>query len=95
MRGIRLADFFQRQHVRQGIHSSPAVLLRHFDAHKAHLAHFFDGGVWELARLVELGRNGDDLILGKITRRLADHFVLISKGEQTVAYHSLLLFKLR
>jgi hypothetical protein len=29
--------------------------------------------------------------LGKITRRLADHFVFISKGEQTVARHSLLL----
>jgi hypothetical protein len=82
MRGIRLADLFERQHVRECVHAHTAILLRDLDAHKAHLTHFSDGRVRKLPALVELSGNRNDLVLRKITGGIAQHLVLFAEGKQ-------------
>ena len=92
MRGVSLADLFQRQHVRQRIHSGSTVLLGHFDAHEAHLAHFLDGGVWELARLYAPDGHEKNLLTRAISagvsaiRRLENPDALVSYADPNVGH---------
>jgi hypothetical protein len=75
--GVGLADLDHRQHVGQRVHARPAVLFRHFDAHKAQLTHLADGLEGELARLVVFGGDGGDGVAAEVARRLCDHAVFV------------------
>ena len=89
VRGIRLADLLQRQHIGQRIHARPAILLGDLDAHKTHLPHLLDRGMRELPAFVELCRNGNDFLLGKIPGRIPDHLMLFTQGKHgKIRHHS-------
>ena len=88
VRGIRLADLLQRQDVGQRIHASSAIFLGDLDAHEAHLPHLFDRGMRELSTLVELCGHGNNFLLGKIPRRIADHLMFFTQGKHGKIRHS-------
>ncbi len=79
--GVHLVDLFQGQHVRQRVHTGPAVRLGHLDTHEAELAHLVDRLIRKFARLIVVGGHLGDLILGKFSRRVANHKVLFIKLE--------------
>ncbi len=76
VRGVRLRDLDHRQHIRDRVHARAAVVLRNFDAHQAHVAHFADRVQRELARFVELGGDGGNLAPGKFAHGVAQHDML-------------------
>src|SRR5215212_8826018 len=87
MRCIRFTDLFQGEYVGQRVHPRPAILLGDFNPHKAHFAHFPDGFLWKFPAFIELSRDGNDLVLGKIARRIAEHFMLLTQRKYSQISH--------
>jgi hypothetical protein len=78
VRRVCFADLFEREDVGEGVHACAAICFGDFDAHEAHPAHFFDGGLGEFSALIMFGRDGRDLVFGKIAGGVADHFVFFA-----------------
>ena len=62
--------------------------FRHFNSHKAHLAHLLDGFVGKFAGFVELCRDRGYGVARKIARRVPDHAVLVTEGEQRIVHQA-------
>ncbi len=79
VRRARFGDFFHRQDVAHAIESAAAVLGWDFDAHHSQFAHLLDGFHRELAGLVNLGRDRDDLFLREIARQVSNRLLFFSQ----------------
>jgi len=43
--------------------------------------------MWKFSTLIELSRDGYDLVLGEVARRIAYHFVFFVEGKQSNIGH--------
>ena len=78
--GVNFADFGLGEHISKRIHARAAVFLRHFNPHKAHLAHFADGFHRKFTAFVVFSSDWGNFLLGKFARRLLNHAVFIGEN---------------
>ena len=90
---IHFADFFKSQNIGERIHTRAAILLGNFDSHKSHFSHFFHRRVRKFSAFIMFGCDWGDFLLGKIARRIADHFVFGCKWVDGKIGHLLSLRK--
>src|SRR3972149_8268163 len=81
MRGVGLGDLLEREHVGESVQSCPAVLLRYFDPHQAQGTHLAYSCFRGFPALIEPRRNGRDLALGEIPRRLTDQLMFRREAQ--------------
>src|SRR6185436_18130620 len=79
--GAAPAELLLDETTAEVVEARAAVLLGNVGVHEAELPGLLDDLVWERGVLVQLPRDGPDLLLGEVVGELADVLLLVGKRE--------------